>query len=194
MRHRVNVSAPFDCRVRAVPRAELYSSSSEVYHKFSDHFVSLPEAMTTSSSQIRDKVLKLLSCTGKNQRTKNCIWLSVPLAVWRLLWIHVHNVAPITGHPVVSDKRLLPMKKCMLKLNSDNIVAVSTSVFYYKGVEHGAEKFNIWRLYFYTLEHIEMLQNVLGHFFGVGSRFNNMAATENDLLNVIIHLKRSAEI
>jgi hypothetical protein len=33
VRHQVNVSAPFDCRVGAVPRAELFSSSSEVYHK-----------------------------------------------------------------------------------------------------------------------------------------------------------------
>jgi hypothetical protein len=33
-----------------------------------------------------------------------------------------------------------------------------------------------------------------GHFFGVGARFKNKAATENDLLNVIKHLKRSAEI
>jgi hypothetical protein len=39
-----------------------------------------------------------------------------------------------------------------------------------------------------------MLQNVLGHLFGVGARFNNKAATENDLLNVITHLKWSAEI
>jgi hypothetical protein len=67
-------------------------------------------------------------------------------------------------------------------------------MFFNRGVERGAETFKIWRLYFYTLEHIEMLQNVLGHFFGVGARFKNKAATENDLLNVITHLKRSAEI
>jgi hypothetical protein len=120
--------------------------------------------------------------------------MSVLRAVWRLLWRHVQNVSPITVHPVVSDKRLLPMKKSMLKLNLDNIVDVSTSVFDYRGVERGAEKFKIGRLYFYTLEHIEMLQNVLGHFFGVGARFKNKAATENDLLNVITHLKSSAEI
>jgi hypothetical protein len=192
VRHQVNVSAPFDCRVRVVPHADLSSSSSEVYHKLSDHFVSFPEAMTTSASQIRDKVLKLLSLTGEKQRTTNCIWLSVPRAVWRLLWRHVHNAAPIAGHQVVSDKRMLPMKKCMLKLNSDNIVDVSTSVFDYMGVKRGAENSKIWRSYVYTLEHIEMLQNVLGHFFGVGARFNNKAATENDLLNVITHLKRSA--
>jgi hypothetical protein len=81
----------------------------------------------------------------------------------------------------------------MLKLNSDNIVDVSTNVFDYRGVKRGAEKCKIWRSYFYTSEHIEMLQNVGGDFFGVGARFKNKAATENDLLNVITHLKRSAE-
>jgi hypothetical protein len=183
VRHQVNVSAQFDCRLHAVPRAGLFSSLSKVYHKLSDHFVSLPEAMTTSASQIRDKVRKLISRAGEKQRTTNCIWLSVPRAVWRLLWRHVHNVQPITGHPVVSNKRLISMKKCMLKLNSDSIVDVS-------GVERSAEKFKIWCLYFYTLEHIEMLQNVLGHFFGVGDRFKNKAATKNDLLNVITHLQK----
>jgi hypothetical protein len=67
-------------------------------------------------------------------------------------------------------------------------------VFLIIGASNGAEKFKIWRLYFYTLENIEMLQNVLGPFFGVGARFKNKAATENDLLNVITHLKSSAEI
>jgi hypothetical protein len=130
----------------------------------------------------------------RKSATTNCIWLSVPRAVWYLLWRHVHNVAPVTGHPVVSDTRLLPMKKSMLKLNSDNIVDVRTSVFDYRGVKCGAEKFKILRLYFYTLEHIEMLQNVLGHLCGVGARIKNKAAAENDLLNVITHLKRSSEI
>jgi hypothetical protein len=82
----------------------------------------------------------------------------------------------------------------MLKLNLGNIVDVITSVFDYRGVKRGAEKFKIWRFYFYTLEHIDMLKNILGHLFGVGDRFKNKAATENDLLNVIAHLKRSAEI
>jgi hypothetical protein len=139
VRHQFNVSAPFDFRVFAVPRFELFSSASGVYHKLSDHFVSLPEVMTPSASWIRDKVLKLLSRTGKKQRTKKCIWLSVPRAVWRLLWRHVHNIVPITGHPVVSDKRLIPMKKCMLKLNSDTIVDVSTSVFDYR-LSHAAQR------------------------------------------------------
>jgi hypothetical protein len=129
VRHQISVSVPFYCHVCAVPHAKPFSSSSEVYHKLSYHFVSLPEAMKMSASQIRDKVLKLLSHTGEKQRKTKWIWMSVPCTVWRLLSRHVHSVAPITGHPVVPDKRLLHMKKCMLKLNSDNIVDVSTSVF-----------------------------------------------------------------
>jgi hypothetical protein len=85
VRHQVNVAAPFDCRVRAVSRATLFSSSSEVYHKLSDHFVSLPEAMTMSASKMRDKVRfdpaeDSFYCGLRHDETADPLWKILYLA------------------------------------------------------------------------------------------------------------------